>query len=304
MRLELEKLAAPLTMAARAARAFTRSPGRAAAVSGAVGAVAGGTQGALAERRRGGSGIIGGVAGAAAGGALGAAAGGSVAGAGRAYRDVKLLNPSLSRGGAVRAAFARGGKKVTDFGKRQGHGFTGSHRNKPGEIGLRSKATSQKKITLSELRAKDELKRTSDGKQRRKIQDSLKERTKSLREEGARGQEALDAGATSLPGLVRGARKDPKRLAKALVHETTGGSRLGTAMALGAPVGMMGPSLARGDESATGGRSLKQKLVETGTMVGGGILTGGLPIVPMVAGGMAIDAAGQALIRKRKKQQQ
>ena len=304
MRLELEKRAAVYKgLARRAARAFTRSPMASTVATGTAGAAVGGARGAIAERQQGGSGIIGGVAGAAQGGILGAAAGGATSGLGRSYRDAKLLNPALSRSGAVGAALARGGKKVTDFGKRQVHGFTGSHRNRPGEIGLRSRATAEKKITLAELRAKDELKHVSDPKKRKKIQETLKSRASRLREVGAQGQESLEAGATSLPGLARGFRDDPKRLGKALMHETTGGSKAGTALALGAPVAMMGPSLAKGDESATGGRSLKQKLVETGTMIGGGVLTGGLPIVPMVAGGVAIDAAGQALLRKKKKRQ-
>ncbi len=294
MRAEIEKGASLASLATRGARFLTKSPARTAAIGAAGGAAAGGYQ----EHRRGGS-VLGG---ALRGGILGAAAGGAAGGAGRVYRDVRLLDPKLTRTQAVGAAVKRMGRGVKQFGQRQVHGITGAYSKTPGKIGLRSSATSKKKIDLAKLRLQDELKFAKTPEKQEALRKSFQKTKAGLIEEGKRGDESIRAGVTSLPGIAKGLARDPRRTAKAMWRETTGGGGLGgTAMAVGLPVATMVPELARGDESATGGKSMRQKLVELGTITGGGIATAGLPIVPMMAAGLGIDAAGQAVARRFEK---
>lgn len=234
-----------------------------------------------------------GIAGGVAGGALGAAGGA----AGRAVRDTKLLDPSLSSGQAVAETAKRVGGHIKNFGRRQLHGFTGA--GDPRSMGFRSGELAAKKQHVERLRYLDDVKHEGPSFKRFV---SHKERMKDLAEEGARGDRAIEAGVTSIPGVVKGLAKNPKGTAKALWEETTGGSRLGAIGATAVPVAMTLPELAQGDESERGGLSRKQKLMRLGVGVGSGIATGGLPIIPALAADTLVDrAAHRALAGKEKK---
>jgi len=290
MRFEIEKIAAPLGLLARGARAFTESPMRTAIATGGVGAA----HGAYKSHQEGGSAL----GGAIRGGAQGAALGGGAAMAGRAYRDTRLLNPGMGAGKAVWGTVQRMGQGVKHFGQRQLHGATGAYADRAGEIGMRSTAHSNKKIDLLKRRLDDQLKHTSGPKA-----DALRQKFEGARDgllrEGAQGDAAIKAGITSIPGVAKGLVRDPRGTGKALWNATTGGSRAGMAMGVGLPLALSAPDLMRGDESAQGGRSMTQKLVGTGAMVGGGMLTAGLPIIPQMAAGMGIDAAANRLTGAR-----
>lgn len=302
---ELQKTAGPMQSAARVARQLLSREGlRSAGRIGTSGAVQGGVIG-------GGLGAAGGAIkaksegksvgrGAAKGLIGGAALGAGIGGAGRAYRDTKLLNPGMSGGKAVGETFRRAGRGIKRFGQRQLHGFTG--KGDPAEMGLRGTATSNRKIDLLRRRLDDDLQHVTDPNRRRKLQEKFEGRVKDLRDEAQRGDRAYAAGATSIPGTFKGLMNKDTRgeTAKALWQETTGGSVGGTAMALGLPLALSGPELMRGDESDKGGRSMSQKLVGLGTGLGGAYLTAGLPIVPAMAAGIGVDSMGQAVTRKKK----
>jgi hypothetical protein len=197
---------------------------------------------------------------------------------------------------------ARGIKR---FGQRQVHGFTGAYSKDPGKIGLRGTARSLEKKKLLDARLKDRLKGVKSEAKREKLLKKHEDKIKDLMNEGRLGDRSLEAGVTSLPGIAKGLVKHPKKTLKSVWSETTGGgSGLGTTMAVGLPVLASAPELAKGDESAQGGRSMNQKLVGLGTAVGGGMLTAGLPVLPQLAAGIGLDEAGARLARgKRKKGQ-
>lgn len=245
--------------------------------------------------------------GALAGGALGGAAGRF----GRGVRDNQLLSPGLSTGGAVRQTLGDAGTAVKDFGKRQIHGFTGAYKDQLGNIGMASTANSNKKIHLERLRTADRvnnmgakgdlatpmerLKSRITGKEaptRAQAAASKLEGFESgLREEGIIGDQAIRAGITSIPGVAKGLVTNPRQTGKAMWDSSMGGSPVGAAMMVGAPVAFAAPDIAKGDESATGGLTVGQKLTRLGTEVGTGIATGGMAAIPQ----MATFSAGSAL---------
>ena len=225
--------------------------------------------------------------GALRGAVLGGVSGAAARGLGGAIHDAHLLNPYASTTKTVIGGMRRAMQAPVHFAKRQVHGLTGAYADRPGDIGLRSSATAEKKIDLLRRRhhalGGDAAAHT--------------EAIKALREEGRRGDAALKHGLTHLPGLARGLAKHPKETAKALLHEV-GGAR-GAAFSVGIPLALSAPDIARGDESAKGGRSMRQKLVGLGTNIAGGAVTAGLPILPQLAGAVAIDAAGQKVLGHR-----
>jgi hypothetical protein len=284
---EIEKVAAPMGGLVRAARWLSDSPSRTALITGAAGAA----HGAYRERQEGGSGV----GGALRGGAQGAALGGAAAGVGRAYRDTRLLNPTLGAGQAITATAQRMGQGVKRFGQRQWHGLTGAYATQPGEIGLRSGATAKQKIHLERLRLEDRL-RGASPEQRLRLHEKSMGRRGALREEGQRGDRALAAGVTSLPGIARGIVTQPKATARALWQEAGGGSPLGAALMFGVPTALAAPDLLRGDESATGGRTKTQKVLGLGATLATGAAIGGLPIIPQTLAGVGLDTVGQRLV--------
>jgi hypothetical protein len=287
MREELEKWAAPMGLLRRAARFVTDSSGRGALVGAGVGAASGAVK-AKAEGGDAGDAVRGAIVGGLGGAALGGVAGG----AGRAYRDTRLLDPALTATSAIGATAKRMGQGVSNFGRRQLHGVTGAYSDRPGEIGLRSSGTAAKKVDLAERRLQDRLVGSRSPQQSLDLHKKFQQEKKHLLEEGQRGDSYLKAGITSLPGLAKGLATAPKKTVKALWNEATSGSRLGVAASTGLPLALAAPGLAAGDESAQGGLSVRQKMTRLGTGLAGGLLTGGLPIVPQMATGLAIDLAG------------
>lgn len=286
---EVTKSATAARALTRAARWLTESPGRTALVGAGVGAA----QGALTHGDEG--------VGAAAlkGGLRGAAVGGAAGGLGRAYRDTRLLNPALSPGAAVGETAKRIGQGIKDFGKRQIHGFTGAYADQAGEIGMRSRAAASKKIDLLRKRQAD---LAAHGELTDKAKKKLVEEAKSLREWGAGGDAALKAGITNIPGIVKGMATRPFSTMKAMGKDMVGGGgALGTSVALGLPLAIAAPDLARGDESAQGGRSMRQKLVGVGSGLVGGALTAGVPVLPQLVGGVAVDAAASKALGGKKR---
>lgn len=301
MRLELEKTSAPVpfSLAQRAGRFISSNLAKTTALGAGVGAAAG----AAKERSDGGSGV----GGAIKGGIIGALGGGAAGRGSRMVRDTKIMNPGVSNLTAAKITAQRMGTNAKRLGQRQRHGFTGYKGDDPGSIGLRSSATSEKRVRLLGARKRDEMLGTS-AKRRGAIKRKYDEQIKSVRGEGRAGDAALSAGITSLPGIARGLRKDPRGTAKAMWNEAVGtipgetgspgGKLLRRGLAVGLPAAAYGPDLARGDESAEGGRSLSEKVVGMGTGVVGGMMVGGLPIAPALAAGAGLDSAGAALARR------
>ncbi len=290
MTFDMSKSASASRVATRALRFATGGAGRGALTGGVLGAATGAGS-AVVQGEDAGTAVRRGITGAAGGAALGAVGGGTA----RALRDTKLLNPKLRGKQVVSETARRVGQRVRDAGRRQLHGFTG--RGDPRSMGFRSTEWANEKKRLENLRYFDDLKHEGPSTRRaRKHQDRMKE----LTEEARRGDAAINAGITSLPGTVKGLVKNPKATGKALWDETTGGSRLGAVGAVGVPLALAGPDVLRGDESATGGPSMKQKLVRLGAGVGSGILTGGLPILPAIATDTAVDALATRAVGRPK----
>jgi len=285
---QLKSAAAAQTLARSAGRWLTDSAARTALVGAGVGAA----QGALMHGDEG--------VGSAAlkGGLRGAAIGGAVGGAGRAYRDTRLLPPTLSSGQAVGATIGRIGEGAKRFGQRQIHGFTGAYGDRAADIGLRSRGEAGRRIHLLRLR-QDDMK--AHGELTDRTKKKLVEKAKNLQDWGRRGDAARKAGITSLPGVVSGLATTPVATAKALGRDMLSGGGLTTAgMAMGVPLAIAAPDLARGDESAQGGRSMRQKLVGVGSGLVGGALTAGVPVLPQVVGGIAVDSAASRMLGKKR----
>jgi len=239
-----------------------------------------------------------GLGGAVGGATLGAAGGGL----GRKFRDVRLLDPTLSAGAAAKATVGSVGQGIKNFGKRQVHGITGAYKGQASEIGLGGTAAANKQVALERLRRADRLKGVvNNPKAQAKIWDETAKRNKELLEKGVRQQAALDAGVTSLRGIGQGMATKPKETLKAMWEHNAGKGFSGKAMGLGVPAALMAPELAKGDESATGGKSLTQKLMNTGAMVGGSVAFGGVPIVGNLIGWDAASRLSNLPFRGKKK---
>jgi hypothetical protein len=270
-------------------RYMTQSPLRGAAIGGAAGAASAAVQKNEDGSRK--SLLRGAVRGAAVGGAL--------AGAGRAYRDTRLLRPELGAVQAAGATVQRAGKGLADFGRRQVHGFTGAHN--PDAIGMHGLAHSKQKIDLLQRRLADDIKHAPT--QAPALREAFQQEAAALERSGASAQKIRDAGLQSIPSAAK-ALADPALRGKALRAMGTtvagGGGKAGLALGVGLPVAMQAPSLMRGDESDTGGASMKRKLVALGGSIGAGALTAGLPIIPQLVAGTAIDTGVQKLTQPRK----
>lgn len=111
----------------------------------------------------------------------------------------------------------------------------------------------------------------------------------------------VQAGVTSLPGIAKGLVRRPKETIKAVGREAMSGGRTGLALGVGLPVAFAAPDLAHGDESAQGGRSMRQKLVNVGSGVVGGALTAGVPVLPQMIGSTGVDVVSNKLLGGRKR---
>lgn len=111
----------------------------------------------------------------------------------------------------------------------------------------------------------------------------------------------VQAGITNLPGLARGLSQRPKETLKAVGREALSGGKAGLAFGVGVPVALSVPDLAHGDESAYGGRTMRQKVVNLGSGIVGGTLTAGVPFVPQLVGSTGIDVVSGRLLAGKKR---
>lgn len=271
-----KEAAAPLSLMRGVGRFLSETPAHTALLSSLGGAAVGAYQND--DNRLGG----------ALGGAWrGALAGGLVGGLGRTYRDARLLNPTLSGG---RALASHVGGELADFGKRTVHGLTGAYN--PAEIGVASTQAAKKETRLLGARLKDQLQHVTDPAERASLIDAARTSIKSVREGGRAGDKAIQMGVTNLPGTVKALASSKTRgeAAKYLGKQMIGGGGLaGTAMGVGIPLGFGAYDLMQGDESASGGRTVPQKLVNLGVGTATGAMMGGMPMGSQFAAQMGID---------------
>lgn len=230
--------------------------------------------------------------GAVAGGLLGGATGGIA----RAARDTMLLRPELRGAGDVAKATAqRMGQGVSNFAQRQFHGLTGYGSKDPAyldRIGLAGSNTSLARNRLGNLRAEDLAKHNPAKAEQ--IFDEASSAARGIAGEGAIGDRLRGLGMTSAPGSLKAMATNPREASKAIWDQLRAGGKTGVALGVGVPLAASGASIAKGDESATGGQTVGEKVLRAGANVGGGLVFGGLPIVSnMVAGGVTEAAAGR-----------
>ena len=241
--------------------------------------------------------------GAVAGGALGGAAGGIA----RAGRDTMLLHPELKGLDVAKKTVGRAGEGISNFAQRQLHGLTGYGSQDKAyldRIGIAGSGPSRDRAKLLNLRAQDELANLPQGaslkdyvareKGTEAIHKNLHEAVRGVAQEGQVGDRFHELGMTSAPGAVKAMATNPREASKAIWNQLRAGGKTGIALGLGVPVAATAGSLARGDESATGGPSMHEKLVRGVANVGGGLLFGGLPIASSnIVGGLTDVAAGR-----------
>lgn len=300
-------------MLSNAGRYIAHNPGSVAGIGAGLGAAAGVGREALREGEQPKNYLRAGLRGAAVGGL----AGGALSGVGHAAHDTMLLHPELKGVGDIAKATAgRMGQGVSNFAQRQFHGLTGyGGKNQAylDRIGLAGAETSAKKMQLLNLRAesdlghhlkqvhglKDPLDRTQGFvehlQKQRASGDALVAAGGAHAAEGAAAQGIRDLGMSSVPGAVKGLVTNPREASKALWNQARSGGGLALAAGVGLPSVMAANDLRKGDESATGGQTVGQKALRHGTSIGGGLLFGGVPMIPgMIASGVADSAARRA----------
>lgn len=280
-----EKIAALPAVARTAARWLTNSAGRGAAVGAGLGAA----HGAATSQEPGVGRLRGAIHGAVRGGLLGGAA----AGTGRAFRDVRLLNPSMGAGQAAAATVRGGAETVKNFGKRQVHGLTGAY--DPSAIGMNSSAGRFREQQLVFARRRDAL---AHGEKAITHRQAL-EQSAGLSDEGLRGDANIRAGITSVPGLARGLARNPKATMGAVRDEVLSGGRMAKAL-VALPVAQGALDISRGDESATGGKTVRQKVVSAGVNTIGGAAVSALPVLPQIATMAGLDVAAHKALGGRR----
>lgn len=236
-----------------------------------------------------------GVRGAVAGGL----AGGAVGGLGRAARDVQLLHPEISGAKDLAVGTAKHlGEGISNFAQRQLHGATGYGSGDAAyldRIGVAGHGTAANKSKLLNLRADDALAH-NPGKAE-SIANELHKNVSGVQQEGAVGQHFRDLGMTSVPGAVKSMATNPRESAKAIWNQLRAGGGAGVALGVGVPTAVAAGDIARGDERATGGRGVGEKVLRAGTSIGTGLMFGGVPVVPQMAAGMLADHAAGRLGR-------
>lgn len=285
---------------ADAGRHLVRHPGSAAGAGAAVGAVTGAALGARREAQQQpagqrnylGAALRGGVTGGAVGGALGGAAGL----ASRATVDTMLLNPNLSGAGNIATATAkRVGTGISNMAQRQFHGLTGYGSKDHAyldRIGVQGTQSAKDEIRLMSARFKDNIPRGGYSHEQIMAHEQMKA---PIREQGAIGQRFRDLGMTSVPGAIKGMATNPREASKAIWNQIRSGGTAGVALGVGVPAVMGATDIARGDESATGGRTIGQKVISNGANIGSGLLFSGLPMGASTVAGMAVDSGAHRL---------
>ena len=303
-----------------AARFIAKNPGSTALIGAGLGAAANVGREALKNNEEGrpknylGSALRG----AAAGGLVGGAAGLG----GRAVRDTMLLNPNLRGAGDIaKATVQRVGTGASNMVQRQFHGLTGyggSDKAYLNRIGIMGEQAAADKARLLNLRASDDIQHlwknwrpggaqgaiknlAEQGRlieKETKINDALARQVSAIHDQGAIGQRFMDLGMTSAPGAIKAVVTNPREAAKAIWNkQTSGGNRGATAMAalgLGSTLYSGAKDIARGDESAQGGRTIGEKVMRTGAGVGGDLIFAGLPMGALAAAKPALTAGAGA----------
>ncbi len=278
-----EKLSA-MPVPVRALRWMTNSASRGAVVGAGAGALHGAATASPEDGK-----LRGAVRGAIGGGVLGA----GLAHAGRSVRDVKLLNPSMSHGQAAGQTLRNAGTQIKNFGKRQVHGVTGAY--DPANIGMNSSIANAREMKLMPLRRADQLAHGEKAPSSKNLRQGLHD----LREQSARGDANIGAGITSIPGIAKGLVEHPGKTLGAMKNEALSGGAMGKALAA-VPLAQGAYELSHGDESASGGRSIKQKLVSTATNTLGGAAMVGMPMIPQLLGAAALESGARRLTSGRK----
>lgn len=293
---ELEKAAAPSVLGS-AGHYLRQSPLRTALMGAGAGAAGGA---ALNSEDR--------MSGALYGAALGGAVGGAGSGVARVARDTELLAgrkltaKELASGTAKR--ISEGAKALV---KRQVHGLTGAYAD-PAKSRIRSSVEAARRKELLEARLLDDLAHAKNPAHAEKIKAKAEKARKSLAEWGAAGDRALKSGITSLPGVAKGLAKSKtrKETLGAIKDEMIGGpgsGGLARAGMIGVGIGLPGAAgvadIAKGDESAQGGRTVGQKAMNLATNLGVGTLTIGLPIGSQMIASTGADILGQKLVSPR-----
>jgi hypothetical protein len=233
------------------------------------------------------------------GGAITGAMRGGVAGAGvgmlgRAARDTMLLNPQMT--GALNIAkgtAARAGQGVSNLVQRQVHGLTGYGANDAkylDRIGIAGSGTSARNARLDMVRAMDMAKYNPAKAQ--KYIEGASQSAAAHHAEGQLGDRFRELGMTHAPGAVKAFARDPRAASKAVWDQMRSGGAFGTFMSVGAPVGISAMDLRRGDESATGGLSMREKSVRAAANVGGGFMFSGLPMLSQNLVGQGVERLG------------
>lgn len=280
-------------MLGRLAYRATSGAGRGALLGGGVGAVSGAAKG-IADGEDGRDVLRRAAGGAVLGGAVGAAAGG----AGRVYRDAKLLRPELSGGKALAQHVGSGAKR---FAQRQVHSLTGTMGDK--NIGLRGSARAVEKNKLLKKRLAEDIKHQVADPQ--KLRRNYSSNLASNLADAQLGDDAKRQGLTSIPGVVKGLVTAPKETVKGTWRQAKGGGGSGmAAFNIGLPAAFGAHDIAKGDESESGGLSRKQKALRTLGQIGGGFATAGMPIAGMMVGGELVDAGMRRAGRYTKQQEQ
>lgn len=244
----------------------------------AIGAGLGGAVGAAREGMRGEGEqknyLAGAIRGAVGGGLLGAGAGMAAHGA----RDTMLLNPQLSGAKEIaKATVSRAGTGIKNLAHRQVHGLTGYGAKDTAyldRIGVSGMKPSMDRAHLETLRSADLAKHYPGSVHSGAQAASLR----AHEAEGAVGDRMRELGMTNAPGAVKAVVTNPRQASKAVWDQLRLGGTAGVALGVGAPVAMSGYDISRGDESATGGRSLREKSIRAAANIGGGMVFSGLPM--------------------------
>jgi len=274
-----------------AGRFIAHNPHAATAAGAGLGAAAGLARESMQDGEK--NYVAAGLGGALKGGLIGAGVG---AGA-RSVRDTMLLNPQAAGvGGVAKAHLKRMGEGVSNLVQRQVHGVTGYGAKDTAyldRIGIAGSATSARAGRLEALRAMDYAKH-NPAKAQRAIHGASKQ-LGAFAEEGAVGDRMRELGMTHAPGAVKAFATNPRAASKVIYDQLRLGGGLGVAAGIGAPLAVSGMDLARGDESATGGRSMTEKGFRAAANIGGGLVFGGMPLLSQNVVGQGTEyLAGRA----------
>lgn len=227
------------------------------------------------------------------GAALGGAAGGALGHAGRTAKDLQLgfsgragaqVGKNLQGAQLAKETAKELGHQAKQFGQQQIHGFTGGGKGRAGEIGLKGKEWGARQTELLKARQAQELAGATPAAAA-KIKGGYAKKLKTVAEDAATGQSKIDTGVDNLAGVAKGLWNKGTRgkTLGAIKEHGIGASTGAKLMSVGIPGALTAADLAKGDESAQGGRSIGQKLVGGAVDMGTGVLTGGMGMLPSMA---------------------